>query len=276
MPHRADLGGFLKSCRARLGPVEVGLPPGSGQRRVVGLRREELALLAGISVDYYVRLEQGRCGSVSESVLDAIAAALRLTEDERDHLYRLARPGQLRPRPPVPQQVRPGLRQLVTAVGAATPAFVLGRRMDILAWNELASALITDFAALAPSERNLARLVLLDDKVSRLYPDRELVVRNSVGFLRLDLGRHPDDPRLAALVDDLCQHSPEFREQWQLHTVSRKRYGVKRFDHPVVGQFELDYESLYHPDDQDQLVIVYSAPPGSAAEAKLRELARRH
>ncbi|MGI5212349.1 helix-turn-helix transcriptional regulator [Plantactinospora sp. CA-290183] len=274
MPHRIDIGGFLKSCRARIGPAEVGLPAGSGQRRVVGLRREELAQLAGISVDYYVRLEQGRCGSVSEGVLDAVASALRLTEDERDHLHRLARPGQHRPRPPVPQQVRPGLRQLVTAVGAATPAFVLGRRMDILAWNALACALITDFGALAPAARNLARLVLLDDKVSRLYPDRDLVVRNSVGFLRLDLGRHPDDPRLAALIDELCQRSAEFREQWQLHTVRRKRYGVKRFDHPVVGRFELDYESLYHPDDQDQLVIVYSAPPGSPAEAKLRQLAR--
>ncbi|WP_432947515.1 hypothetical protein ACQPXM_11120 [Kribbella sp. CA-253562] len=142
---------------------------------------------------------------------------------------------------------------MLHAIGSATPAFVLGRRMDILAWNALAAALITDFAALPPRERNLARLVLLNDDVSRRYPDRELVVRNTVGFLRLDLGRHPTDP--------------------QLHTVRRKRFGVKRFDHPDAGRLELDYETLYHPDDDEQLLIVYSAKPGSPAEEKLRQLA---
>lgn len=226
--------------------------------------------MAGISVDYYTRLEQGRCDGVSENVLDGLAAALRLTEDERRHLHQLARPAAPAPRR---AEVRPGLRQVLHAIGSATPAFVLGRRMDILAWNALAAALITDFAALAIRERNLARLVLLNDEVSRRYPDRELVVRNTVGFLRLDAGRHPTDRELAELVAELCERHPDFREQWELHTVRRKRFGVKRFDHPDVGKLELDYETLYHPDDDEQLLIVYSAKPGSPAEAKLQRLA---
>jgi transcriptional regulator with XRE-family HTH domain len=263
-------GEFLKSCRARLSPADVGLPAGTGHRRVAGLRREELATLAGISVDYLVRLEQGRVEGVSDGVLDALAAALRLTEDERAHLHRLVKPN-LSER--YTQDVRPGLRQLIDTI--ANPAFLLGRRMDILAWNALASALITDFAALSTKDRNLARLVLLDENVRRLYPDRELVVRNTVGFLRLDLGRHPGDTALTELVAELCARRPDFREQWELHTVSRKRFGVKRFDHPEVGALELDYESLYHPDDEDQLLIIYSARRGSVSETKLARLAGR-
>jgi transcriptional regulator with XRE-family HTH domain len=265
----AEVGAFLKSRRARLSPDDVGLPSGTGYRRVAGLRREEIATLAGVSVDYYIRLEQGRSEGVSASVLDNVAAALRLSHDERDHLHRLARPVDGARRPAV---VRPGLRQLLNAIGAATPAFLLGRRMDILAWNELAAALIIDFSTLPARERNLARLVLLHERVRQLYPDRELVVRNTAGFLRFDVGRHPDDGELQALIEELCARRPDFRQQWERHTVSRKRFGVKRFDHPAVGRFQLDYETLYHPEDEEQLLIVYSARPGTSAEQKLASL----
>ncbi|MGK8522565.1 helix-turn-helix transcriptional regulator [Nocardia asteroides] len=272
MPAHRGVGEFLKSRRARVRPVDIGVPPGRGPRRVAGLRREELARAAGVSVDYYIRLEQGRADTVSDSVLDAVADVLRLSDDERDHLYQLARPGRKTRGPRASQRVRPGLLQLLHSVGA-TPAFILGRRMDILAWNPLASSLITDFAALAPNERNLARLVLLDEKVRRLYRNRELAVRNTVGYLRREAGRYPDDLELATLIADLSAGSEVFRQQWARHTVGRKRHGIKQFDHPLVGEFELCYESLQVPGEPDQVVIIYTAEPGSIAEAKLELLA---
>lgn len=270
MARHTDIGTFLKSRRARITPEQVRLLPGPGPRRVTGLRREEVAQLACISVDYYVRLEQGRTDGVSDEVLNAVAGALRLGTDERDHLLRLGKPHTRRHRD-ANQQVRPGLLQLLHAV-RATPAFVLGRRTDVLAWNPMAAALITDFAELPTEERNLARLIVLDEKVGRLYPDREQAVRNMVGSLRFDSGRYPDDPLLIALVADLCTHSAEFRHHWNTHTVGRKRHGDKRLDHPLLGELHLAYESLRLPDDPDQLFIVYTAPPGSPSEAKLNNL----
>ncbi|MCT2589340.1 helix-turn-helix transcriptional regulator [Streptomyces sp. N2-109] len=277
MNRRADLGEFLRSRRALLSPEDVGFAPGSGPRRVPGLRREEVAYLAGISVEYYVRLEQGRNPGVSDAVLDAVARVLRLDEDERTHLHRIARhPGHTarreRTRRAPPQQARPGIRQLLHAVGD-TPAFVFGRRMDILAWNRLAGALITDFDALPPHERNLARLVLLDEDVVRLYPDREFVAKDTVGHLRIDAGRNPDDPELAALVGELSLKSEEFRRHWSIHTVKSKSHGYKRFAHPVVGPMTLRFETLRLPDDPDQFLTVYTAGPGSADEECLRILA---
>lgn len=271
MKRRTELGEFLRSRRARLRPEEVGLAPGGGIRRVPGLRREELAYLAGISVEYYVRLEQGRNPGVSDAVLDSVARVLGLDEDERSHLHRLARQPAGGPRQDRPQQARPGLRQLLYTIGDA-PAFVFGRRMDILAWNQLACALITDFGALAPHERNLARLVLLDESVLRLYPDREFVVKDTVGHLRLDAGRHPDDPQLAALVGELSLKSEEFRRHWSMHTVKSKSHGYKRFEHPVVGALTLQYETLHLPDDSEQYLTVYTARPGTADAESLRIL----
>lgn len=272
MARRADLNDFLRTCRARLAPGDVGLPPGPGQRRVPGLRREELALLAGISVDYYIRLEQGRCDTVSEGVLDAVASALRLTDDERAYLHQLAKPTRTRVRTPRAQTVRAGLHQLLNAL-PASPAFVFGRRMDILAWNPLACALITDFAALPVRRRNLARLILLDENVRRLYPDREQVVSDTVGHLRIDAGRYPDDPELTSLIGELSMHSEEFRRHWAMHTVKSKTHGVKRFRHPLVGEFVLAYETLHLPDAPDQLLNVYTAEPGSPADDNLKILA---
>lgn len=162
MDRHATLGEFLRSRRARLRPEDVGMQPLPTRRRVPGLRREELAQLAGVSVDYYVRLEQGRGSHVSDAVLDAVANALRLADDERAHLRDLARPRRAARRPAPPRQVRPQLRQLLTAM-SDVPAFVVGRRTDVLAWNALGAALIADFPALPPRERNFARLVLLDE-----------------------------------------------------------------------------------------------------------------
>lgn len=270
MARRADLAAFLSSRRARLRPEDVGLAPGSGPRRVPGLRREELAYLAGISVEYYVRLEQGR-RNVSDAVLDAVATALRLTEDERTHLHRLARQPAA-PRQPRTQQVRPGTLHLLQALRDCTPAFVFGRRMDILAWNRLACALITDFDALPVQRRNLARLVLLDENVVRLYPDRDFVAKDTVGHLRMDAGRNPDDPQLAALVGELSLKSEEFRRHWSMHTVKSKSHGYKRFDHPIVGALILNFETLHLPDDPEQYLTIYTAVPGSPDEERLRIL----
>ncbi|PSK97961.1 helix-turn-helix protein [Murinocardiopsis flavida] len=277
---RTDLGEFLRSRRARLQPEDVGLARGGGQRRVQGLRREELAYLTGISVDYYVRLEQGRSQNVSGAVLDAVARVLRLNEDERAHLRQIARhlPGPLDragAEGGEAQEVRPGIRRLLDAV-EGTPAFVFGRRMDILAWNPLACALITDFGALPRRRCNLARLVLLDEDVVRLYPDREFVARDTVGHLRIDAGRHPDDPELATLIADLSAGSAEFRRHWSGYTVKSKSHGYKRFDHPAVGPMTLNYETLHVPDDPDQFLTVYTAPADSPAEECLRLLQKRH
>ncbi|WP_188197742.1 helix-turn-helix transcriptional regulator [Nonomuraea sp. SYSU D8015] len=275
MARRTDLNDFLRTRRARLQPEEVGLSPGLGKRRVPGLRREELAHLAGISVDYYIRLEQGRCDSVSQAVLDAVATALRLTDDERVHLHQLAKPAHTRAGAARPQKVRPGLRQLLHAL-PTSPAFVFGRRMDILAWNPLACALISDFAALPTRKRNLARLILLDENVKHLYPNREQVVSDTVGHLRIDAGRYPDDPELAALIGELLMHSEEFRRHWAMHTVQRKTHGVKEFRHQLFGDFTLTYETLHLPDDPDQLLTIYTAEPGSRADDNLRILATWH
>ena len=249
------------------------MPEGSDRRRVPGLRREELALLAGVSVDYYVRLEQGRGGvHPSESVLAALAEALRLDPAERAHLYRLARPpiapARRRSRP---QRVRPQIQQLLDGF-VGIPAFVLGRRMDVLAWNELAARLHVDFAALPPRLRNMPRLVFLDDASRHLYPDWEQVARETAAFLRFEAGAEPDDPDLHALVGELSTRSEAFRRAWARHDVREKSHGTKRFRHPVVGDLELHYETFALPADQRQTLVTYSAEPGSPSETALRVL----
>ncbi|MCP2320092.1 Helix-turn-helix domain-containing protein [Nocardia amikacinitolerans] len=271
MAAHPDLGAFLKSRRARITPAEAGLADGRGRRRVPGLRREELAQLASISVDYYIRFEQGRAGRVSDSVLDVIADVLHLDTDERDHLTHLARPMARPVTPPTPQRPHSGLLRVLSALDAR-PAFILGRRMEVLAWNAFACRLITDFDTLPARQRNLARLVLLDEKVQRLYPNRDLAVSNAVGYLRRDLGRHPGDLALGALVDELSSRSEEFREKWDQHTVRRKGHGIKQFDHPLVGEFELTYESVELPGEHDQVLVLYTADTGTLAATKLELL----
>jgi transcriptional regulator with XRE-family HTH domain len=269
---KGELREFLRTRRARITPEEAGLSPEPGTRRVPGLRREEVARLAGVSVDYYVRLERGRGLNVSASVLDAIARALRLNDDERDHLFAVARPTRTRPRPLPPQRVRPGLYRVLETM-ADTPALITGRRTDVLATNRLAGALYTDFDALPHRERNMARFIFLDDNARELYADWEGVARSSVAALHLYAGQHPHDPRLAELIGELSVRDPDFRRWWADHDVHRRRFGSKRFHHPLVGDLVLDYEALAVTGDPDQVLGVYTAEPGSASEQALRLLA---
>ncbi|MFF8842622.1 helix-turn-helix transcriptional regulator [Streptomyces sp. NPDC015127] len=273
MDQRSELSEFLRSRRARLKPEDVGLPDFGRHRRVPGLRREELAQLAGVSVAYYTRLEQGNGQNVSTEVLDSIARALRLTDAEQAHLTHLAKPKAKKKRAAAgrPQKVRPQLQQLVDAM-ETVPALFLGRRLDILAWNRMARALLGDFAAMAPEERNMARLVFLDPNARALYVDWECKATEVVSVLRLCAGCYPDDPQLSALVGELSVKSEDFRSLWAAHTVQEKGHGSKRLHHPLVGELTLAYETLRLPDDHDLSLITYHAEPGSRSEESLRLL----
>jgi len=272
MNRAQQLSEFLKTRRARVRPEDVDAGDFGSRRRVPGLRREELALLAGVSVDYYTRLEQGRARNVSPDVLDAVANALRLDTDERAHLHNLAKPTGARKRPARPQVVGPEMHQALRAL-TEVPAYIIGRRLDILAWNDPARTLIADFPALPAAERNMARLVFLDDASKDLYPDWETKARDTVSNLRLDAGRHPDDPQSAALVGELSLRSADFRRLWADHNVRGKTRGRKRFHHPRLGELALDYIAMRAPDDPDMTMMIYSAPPGSEATTTLRLLA---
>ncbi|MDF2708799.1 MAG: transcriptional regulator [Nonomuraea muscovyensis] len=268
-----ELGDFLRSRRARLRPEDAGLTTYGERRRVAGLRREEVALLAGVSVPYYVRLEQGRAANASDEILDAIARALVLDATERAHLRNLARP---RPaaRGPAPR-VRPTVQRMLDTAG--TPAFVLGRRAELLAANRLAAVLFfggTDAEPDLPAEGlNCARLVFLDPSFRALYRNWEDKARETVAFVRLDAGRHPDDRQLATLIGELSMKSPDFRRMWAEHDVRERSTGKVHLDHPLAGELLLDYETLRVGDDPDQALVTYLAEPGSAAEQALRFLA---
>ncbi|MFB7867284.1 helix-turn-helix transcriptional regulator [Streptomyces sp. NPDC056069] len=273
----AELSEFLRTRRARLKPQDVGLPEFGRHRRVPGLRREELAQLAGVSVAYYTRLEQGNGKNVSTEVLDSIARALRLSDTERAHLTHLAKPTvKKRQRAAIsrPQKVRPALAHLLDSM-EGVPAFVLGRRGDILAWNRMARALLGDFAAWEPRERNMARMVFLDPNARDLYVDWECKAIEVVSVLRLYAGMYPDDQELLSLVGELSVRSEEFRSLWAAHTVTDKGHGTKRMRHPLVGEMTLAYESLkVSGDDPDLVLVTYHAEPGSPAADALRLLAQ--
>ncbi|GII59452.1 transcriptional regulator [Planotetraspora thailandica] len=271
-PGNTELRDFLRSRRARVSPEEAGLTPQPGTRRVPGLRREEVAQLAGVSVDYYVRLERGRHVNVSESVLDALARALRLNDTEREHLFAVARPARRQPRPLSPQRVRPGLYRVLDTM-IDIPVVVIGRRLDVLAANPLAKALYTDFDALPHRERNMARYMFLDEAARELHVDWEAAARGTVGSLHLYAGRHPDDPRLAELIGELSLRDKDFRRWWAEHDVHRRTHGSKRYHHPLVGELTLAYEALTPTGDPDQMLGLYTAEPGSPSEHALRLLA---
>jgi transcriptional regulator with XRE-family HTH domain len=270
METSSELGAFLRTRRARVTPEQTGLTPAPTRRRVPGLRREEVAQLAGVSVDYYVQLERGRKIHASEPVLDAIARALCLTDDERAHLHTLVR-SRPRPRPLPPQRVRPALYQILESM-TEFPALVVGRRTDILATNRMARALYTDFDSMPHRERNMARFIFLDDGARTLYDDWEGIARTSVAALRLYAGDHPHDPRLAELVGELSVRDPDFRTWWADHDVQRRTYGSKRFHHPIAGDLTLRYEALAVTGDPDQILGVYTPEPGSTSEESLRLL----
>ncbi|MFE7439536.1 helix-turn-helix domain-containing protein [Streptomyces chartreusis] len=270
---RAELSEFLRTRRARLKPEDVGLPDYGRHRRVPGLRREELAQLAGVSVAYYTRLEQGNGRNVSAEVLDAIARALRLSDAEHAHLTHLAKPKRHKKKPVSrTEQVRPAMRQLLNTIDGV-PAYITGRRSDIVAWNGMAAAVFGDWSELPAQERNWARLVFLRPEYRDLFVEWDQKAYDIVAFLRMDAGCHPDDPRLSALVGELSVKSEEFRRLWAIHDVKEKSYGLKRLRHPLVGELTLNFESFRLTDGSEQTLITYHPEPGSPSAEALRLLA---
>ena len=270
---RAELSEFLRTRRARLRPEDVGLPDYGRYRRVPGLRREELAQLAGVSVAYYTRLEQGNGRTVSAEVLDAIARALRLSDAEHVHLTHLAKPKQQKKKPASrAQQVRGPLRTLLDTMDGV-PAILVGRRSDILVWNRMAAAVFGDWAELPAREQNWARLVFLRPEYRDLFVDWEHKASDVVSQLRMDAGSHPDDPRLSALVGELSVKSEEFRRLWATHDVKEKCHGIQRLHHPLVGELDLRLESFHQADAHEQMLVTYHAEPNSPSAEALRLLA---
>jgi transcriptional regulator with XRE-family HTH domain len=280
-PTRNDLKEFLTTRRAKVSPAQSGLPVYGGNRRVAGLRREEVALLAGISVEYYTRLERGSVGNVSEGVLDGLVHALQLDEAERDHLYRLVRsagtPAGRGPRRVAARsQVRPALQRVLDQM--PMPAYLRNGRFDVLAANDLGRALYSPLyeqaAAHAPGQPpNSARFVFLDPGAPEFFLDYDKAADDCVAFLRAEAGRDPYDKALSDLVGELSTRSEDFRRRWAAHDVRYHRTGRKRLHHPLVGDLELDYEAFELPGDPGQRVNVYTAPPDSPAEAALNLLA---
>ncbi|GAA1263367.1 transcriptional regulator [Planotetraspora silvatica] len=276
MDHPVKLGDFLRSRRARLNPGDVGMEV-QRHRRVPGLRREELAQLAGVSVDYYTRLEQGRSKNASPVVLDAIARALQLNETEREHLFDLANPicNPARCGKVLQQDVLPETRVLLdTLERADVPAAVIGLRTDFLAANLMFRALMIGFDTMSPHERNLARYVFLDPRSRELHRDWAIVAADATALLRFAIGRHPRDPRLHELTKELCLHSEDFRRIWDEHHVLERISGVKRYRHPAAGEFTLGYQALTLPGDADQMLLIYTVDPASPSETALRLLAK--
>ncbi|MET9501978.1 helix-turn-helix transcriptional regulator [Streptomyces sp. NPDC006622] len=274
MDRSSEIREFLRTRRARITPEQAGLAPYGGARRVPGLRREEVAQLAGVSVDYYIRLERGRTRGVSETVLDAVARALRLDDTERAHLFDLTQPTPARARrkrPPAPQRVHPVLYRTLDSLGV--PAVVQGRRTDVLAANRLAHALYTDFEARPRRERNFARFVFLDEAARTLYADWDQVAGDCLATLRLYAGRHPDDPQLTELIGELSLRSDTFRRMWADHDVVTHTSGTKRLHHPLVGDLTLDYVVLAVEGDPEQSLVVYTPEPASRSAEALDILA---
>lgn len=270
---RRELADFLRRARSQGDPSRAGLPADDRVRRVPGLRREEVALLAGVSTDYYTRLEQGRRITPSDGVLDAIARALGLDAAGRAHLGHLVGPAPAgRRRVPAVQRVRPGLYQFLEAL-EAHPALILGRRTDVLASNRMANALLTDFDRLRPAERNYARWMFLTDEARALFLDWDVQARAVVENLRLDVGNDPHDRTAGELVEELSARSPEFRRWWAEHRVYQRTFGAKRLRHPIVGELTADYETLTMPGDPDQTLFVYTTEAGTASRQAMDLLA---
>lgn len=265
------LGAFLKARRAQLTPRECGLPETESARRVAGLRREEVAQLAAISVDYYTRLEQGRVRA-STSVLATLARALRLDEDQKKYLYEVAGKADARPRGRASaQRLRPAMRRLLDQL-TETPALVLGKRMDILAWNAAAAALYTDFSAVPPARRNYVRLLFTDPGFRGMYREWEHDAREAVAALRMEAAADPDDPGLARLVGELSVQDADFRTWWAEHRVVTSSYGTKHYRHRLVGDLTLDCDTWSSPDGSGQRLMVLTAEPGTPSHDALRIL----
>lgn len=274
---RTEVREFLSSRRARLSPDQAGLPAYGGNRRVKGLRREEVALLAGVSVDYYVRMERGNLAGASESVLDALASALQLDDAERDHLFALARQSGTRSgRRKVKSSttVRPALQQLLDAITDA-PAWIRNGRHDVLAMNQLARALYSPVLQ-ADSRRpaNTTRFVYLNPEAAQeFFVDYDQIARDAAAMLRLEAGRNPHDEDLIALVGELSTCSELFRQRWASQDVRFHRTGRKRLRHPAVGQLDLDFEALEIPAEPGLQLNIYTAAAGTPTADALKLLA---
>jgi transcriptional regulator with XRE-family HTH domain len=277
MDTRNDLREFLTTRRARLTPDQIGLPDYGGRRRVPGLRREEVALVAGMSIEYYIRLERGNATGVSEAVLEGISRALQLDDAERSHLYDLVRAANqgARPRPrrgrATAQQVRPGVRQLLDAMDNV-PAFVQNGRLDIVAVNRLARAVFSEMYVQPQRPANFGRFVFLDPRAQTFYRDWADAAQQTVALLRTEAGRAPRDRALTDLVGQLSTRSDAFRTLWASHDVRDHRTGIKIIRHPVVGDLDLSYEAMGLTSDRGLLFMAYTAAPGSPSDDALRVL----
>ncbi|MGW1625986.1 helix-turn-helix domain-containing protein [Streptomyces sp. NPDC002172] len=267
----SPLGAFLRARRAQLTPRECGLPEADTPRRVAGLRREEVARLAAISVDYYTRLEQGRVRA-SGPVLVSLVRALRLDDDQKTYLYELAsRSGARQRRRRPAQQVRPAVRRLLDQL-TDTPALVLGRRLDILAWNQAAVALYTDFAAVPVDRRNYVYLLFTDPVVRELHLSWEHDARDAVAALRMAAAAEPDDPELTRLVGTLTIQDADFRTWWAEHHVTGAGHGTKHYRHRLVGDLTLDCDTWTSPDGSGQRLMTLTAETGTTSHDALRIL----
>ena len=278
MNERSPLGDFLQTRRSQLRPEDAGVPTYGDRRRVPGLRREELALLAGVSASYYARLEQGQSLSASAEVLDALAGALRLDDSERRYLHDLARAGKrpARTRKSVPERVTEATRQLLDVLGD-TPAIVLGRRTDVLAWNQMGHALFAghvdrDLPGRPEEGPNMARLMFLDAHTRELYADWPSKARAVVGALRLTAGQHPEDAGLHSLVGELSAKSGEFASMWANHRIKACTVAVYEMRHPLVGTLTVMQQTLSH--GPGPVMVVGTTEPDSRSRAALMLLAQ--
>ena len=270
-----DIREFLISRRAKVTPEDAGLPAYGARRRVTGLRRQEVAMLAGISVEYYTRLERGRAGGVSEDVLEGIARGLQLDEAERAHLFDLFRStSRSRPtrRQPGHERVRPTIQRILDAL-VGIPAYLRNGRLDILGANALGQALYSPVFTDLIGPTNMARFIFLNPDAAEFYDDWEQIANDAVAILRAEAGRDPYDRRLSDLIGELSTRSGEFRVRWAAHNVKFHRTGTKTLHHPVVGPLTLAYEALELPGDSGQRILAYTAEPGSPSQEALNLLA---
>lgn len=274
MEFQQEIRGFLMSRRARITPERAGLPYVGGNRRVQGLRREEVAMLAGLSVEYYTRMERGQLGGASESVLDAVARALQLDDDERAHLYDLARsvaPGSPRKRPRNASPITASVQQVLDSMNV--PAVVQNGRLDVLAANDLGRALYTDLYDTAQQPPNFARYVFLDPRAEDFYADIETAKNLVVAVLRATAGRDPLNQKLTELIGELSTRSTDFRARWARHNVRRHSRGRKVVNHPVVGRMDLAYDDFALPGDPYVSITTWTADPGTPSADGLTLLA---
>jgi transcriptional regulator with XRE-family HTH domain len=274
VPSGSEIGEFLTTRRARITPEQAGLSAYGRRRRVSGLRREEVALLAGISVEYYTQLERGTVRGVSQDVLEAVSRALQLDDVERSHLFDLVRAAKQRPthNRRTPERIRPTVQRLLDTI-TDSAAFVRNRRLDILSANRLGYALYSEAFANPERPVNLARFVFLDPRAREFYGDWDGIADAGAGSLRAEAGRDPYDRDLTDLVGELSMRSDEFRVRWATHDVREYRTGTQPFHHPLVGDLTLNYEALELTADVGQILIVYTAEPTSPSQDALYRLA---